>query len=100
EEMDIKFDASALEGHLGVVYLGQDPIETTKAVFKFSQDRNQVVLVNAAQLEGKIYNSKDAEALSKLPGKNEMRAQLLSIFEAPMAQTLAVMDAILSSVVY
>ena len=100
EEMDIKFDPSALDGHLGVVFLGQDPLETTKAVFKFSQDRNKIIKVNAAQLDGKIYDGADAEKLSKLPGKNEMRAQLLSIFEAPMAQTLAVMDAVLTSIVY
>ena len=42
----------------------------------------------------------DVESLSKLPGKDEMRAQLLAYLEAPMAQTLAVMDALLTSVVY
>ena len=100
EELGIKFDPSALEGHLGIVFPGEDAIETTKVVFKFSQDRNKTVLVNAAQLEGKVYCGEDVEKLSKLPGKNEMRAQLLSVLEAPMAQTLAVMDAVLASVVY
>ena len=100
EDLDIKFDPSALEGHLGVVFLGQDPIETTKAVFKFGQDNNKVIIVNAANLDGKVYDGADAEKLSKLPNKNEMRAQLLSTFEAPMSQTLAVMDAVLASVIY
>ena len=38
--------------------------------------------------------------MSKLPSKDEMRAQFLGTLEAPMAQTLAVMDALLTSVVH
>ena len=33
--------------------------------------------------------------ISKLPGKDEMRAQFLGLLEAPMAQTLAVMEAVI-----
>ena len=42
----------------------------------------------------------DVERLSKLPSKDEMRAQFLSVLEAPMSQTLAVMEALLTSVPY
>ena len=38
--------------------------------------------------------------LSLTASKDEMRAQFLGLLEAPLAQTLAVMDAVLSSVVY
>jgi large subunit ribosomal protein L10 len=98
QDMGLTFDSPTLEGHIGLVFLGQDPIETTKTVFKFSQDNNKVIQVNAARLDGTMYVGADVERLSKLPNKNEMRAQLLSIFEAPMSQTLAVMDAVLTSV--
>ena len=47
----------------------------------------------------KIYAA-DVEKLSKLPGKDEMRAQLLATFEAPMAQTVAVMQSALCCVLY
>jgi large subunit ribosomal protein L10 len=100
ENAGVKLDLTALEGHIGLVFLGEDPIETTKAVFKFSQERDQVIKVRGGHFEGQIYGGEDMEKLSKLPGKDEMRAQLLSVFEAPMSHTLAVMDAILSSVVY
>lgn len=100
EDVGLKLDLSALEGHLGLVFLGKDPIETTKAVFKFSQDREKVIQICAGRFEGQLYSGEDVEKMSKLPSKNEMRAQFLSILEAPMAQTLAVMDAVLSSVVY
>jgi large subunit ribosomal protein L10 len=38
------------------------------------------------------------EALSKLPSKPEMQAQLLGLFEAVPSQLLGVVDALLSSV--
>ena len=36
----------------------------------------------------------------KLPAKDEMRAQLLGLFEAPMSQTLSTMESLLTSVMH
>lgn len=96
----VALDLDALPGHIGLVYAPKDPIEMTKLVLKFSQENDKTIEVIGGRFDGQIYNAADVEKLSKLPGKNEMRAQLLSVFEAPMAQTLAVMDALLASVVY
>jgi large subunit ribosomal protein L10 len=96
----ITLDLAELPGHIGIVFGGKDPIETTKLVFKFSQDTEKAVEVVGGHIEGKLYNGKDVETLSKLPGRDELRAQLLATLEAPMSQTLAVMEALLSSVVY
>jgi len=100
EDIGLQIDVSALEGHIGLVFLGKDPIEATKTVFKFSQDREKVIQVSGGRFDGQMYAGQDVERLSKLPSKDEMRAQFLSVLEAPMAQTLAVMNALLSSVVY
>lgn len=100
QEAGIQLELASLPGHIGLVFAGKDPIETTKIVFKFSQDTNKAIEVIGGRFDGQLYRAADVEMLSKLPGKNEMRAQLLGLFEAPMAQTLAVMDAILASVVY
>jgi large subunit ribosomal protein L10 len=93
-------DQQALEGHIGLIFIGKDPIETTKMIFKFSEDNEKNVEVIGGRFEGQLYNAADMEKLSKLPGKNEMRAQLLSVLQAPMAETLAVIEALLSSVVF
>ncbi|MCE5316486.1 MAG: 50S ribosomal protein L10 [Parachlamydia sp.] len=96
----LKLDLKGLPGHIGLVLAGKDPIETTKAVFRFSQDNDKALEVLGGRFEGLYYDGKQVEMLSKLPGKDEMRAQLLGVLEAPMSQTLAVMEALLSSVVY
>lgn len=100
EAAGIKLDIAALPGHIGLVFSGQDALETAKVVFKFSQDNDKAIEVIGGRIDGQLYNGPDVEALSKLPGKDEMRAQFLATLEAPMAQTLAVMDALLTSVVY
>lgn len=96
----ISLDIAALPGHIGLVFAGNDPIETTKAVFRFSQENEKTIQVVGGRIDGQFYSGEQVEMLSKLPGKDEMRAQLLGLFEAPMAQTLAVMEALLASVVY
>lgn len=98
EDAGVALEPSSLIGSIGIVFLGPDPIETTKMVFKFSQEREKVISVLGGQFDGKIYTGADVERLSTLPGKDEMRAQLLSVFEAPLSQTLAVIEALLASV--
>lgn len=100
QEAGIKLDLAALPGHIGIVFAGKDAIQTTKAIFKFSELTEKAVQVVGGNFEGQFYGAEDVEKLSKLPSRDEMRAQLLSVFEAPMAQTLAVMDSLLSSVIY
>lgn len=97
----IEFMLEEIPGHVGVVFSGADPIEGIKAAFQFCTEaggKNARIL--AGRIEGKVYSGQDVETLSKLPGKDEMRAQLLATLEAPMSQTLAVMEALVSSVVY
>lgn len=96
----IQIDFDALPGHIGIVLAGHEPFEVTKAVFKFSQENEKAVEVIGGRFEGKLYNGEQVKALSTLPSKDEMRAQFLGTLEAPMAQTLAVMNALLTSVVF
>lgn len=96
----IELDLEQLPGHIGLVFGGEDPFATTKFIFKFSQDNNKAIQVVGGRYDGQLYNAVDVAALAQLPGKDEMRAQFLGLLEAPMAQTLSVMDAIITSVVY
>lgn len=98
EDVGISLDREQLGGHVGIVFLGDDPIEMTKTVFKFSQERGKAIQVLAGRFEGTLYSGEDVEQLSNLPNKDGMRAQLLGLFEAPMSQTLAVIEALLTSV--
>lgn len=100
KSLNIDLELKALPGHIGLVFCGPDAIETTKAVFRINNDIGKTLEVIGGRFDGLLYDGTQVETLSKLPGKDEMRAQLLATLEAPMSQTLAVMEALISSVVY
>lgn len=96
----VELNLSDLKGHIGLVFAGNDAIETTKAVFQFGKDSEDALRVLAGQIDGQLYNATDIERLSKLPGINEMRAQLLGLFKQPMGQLVGVCNAAVTSVLY
>lgn len=101
KNIGIEFAPDAFEeGHLGVVFMGKDPLSSAKMVFEFSKENGDSIEVIGGHLEGKTLSAKDIDALTKLPSKDVMRAQLIGTLEAPLSQTLAVMEAVLSSVIY
>lgn len=91
-------DSAQLEGHIGIIFAEQDILQTTKTVFQFKEQNEEVLEVIGGRFEGQLYSAKDMEALSKLPSKPEMQAQLLGLFEAVPSQLLGVVDALLTSV--
>ncbi len=93
-------DRALLEGHIGIIFADEDLLQTAKTVFKFKQENEEILEVIGGRFEGKLYSAKDVEALSKLPSKEEMRAQFLGLLEAVPSQTLSVIEALLTSVAY
>ncbi len=89
-----------LKGHVGVAFALEDPIQVTKALYQFSKDNEEALEILGGQFEGRLYSGPEVKMLSELPSLDEMRAQLLGLFEAPMAQTLSVMESLLTSVLY
>jgi large subunit ribosomal protein L10 len=96
----IKLEREQLQGNIGVVFAKEDIISPTKVVFKFSKENNGTLEVLSGIFEGNLRSAADVKAISELPLQDEMRAQLLGLFEAPMAQILSVMEALLTSVIY
>lgn len=96
----IEITADSLSGHVAFVTVGQDAVESTKAVCTFKDNNKEMLEVLGGYFEGKVCSPSDVEEISSLPSKQEMRAQLLGVFEAPLAQTLGVIEALLTSVPY
>jgi large subunit ribosomal protein L10 len=97
---NVELDPALLQGHIAVIFADQDPIQMTKAVYQFRQENEDLLEVIGGRFEGTICSAADMEQISKLPGKDEMRAQFLGTLEAPMSQTLAVIEALLTSVMH
>jgi large subunit ribosomal protein L10 len=93
-------DPALLQGHIAIFFANQDPVQTTKVIYQFCKENEQVLEIICGRFEGSMCSASDVEQISKLPGKEEMRAQFLGTLEAPLSQTLAVIEALLTSVIY
>ncbi len=100
EKAGISLEKKDLEGHVGIVFAKEDPLQMTKVLFQFGKEHESVLQVLGGRFEGKLCSAADVLELSKLPSRDEMRAQLLGTLEAPLSQTLAVFEALLCSVMH
>ena len=57
-----------------------DPVTVTKVLIKFAQEKPQLV-IKAGALGGQALSLKDLEALSKLPAREVLLAQLLGVLQ-------------------
>lgn len=97
EDIKISFEMD-LEGHIGVVFIEEDPFEAIKVFYKFKKDNDQLIEIIAGKIEEETCSKEDIAILSKLPGKNEMRAQILGLLEAPMSNILSLSSNLLTSI--
>ncbi len=58
----------------------EDPVAVTKVLIKFAQEKPQL-MIKAGALGGQALTAKDLEALSKLPAREVLLAQLLGVLQ-------------------
>lgn len=100
KEAGFVLDPNSLEGHIGVVFIGENIASATKSVYDFNKDKGALLRIVGGCFEGKLCSSSDVDVIAKLPSQDVLRAQFLAILEAPLAGTLGVMESLLSSVAY
>jgi large subunit ribosomal protein L10 len=95
----IEFEADQLPGHIGLVLGAKDPFEATKVVMKFSGANQESFQLVGGFVEGQKTSREEIQRLALLPGKDQMRSELLGLFCAPASGVLGVMEAIMTDVV-
>ncbi len=74
------------QGPTAVAYNSGDPVALAKALSEFAKD-NPALQLRVGVVEGRqLVEAEGLEALAKLPGLPEIRAQLLSRLQAPAAK--------------
>jgi len=70
-----------------------DPVALTKVLIKFAQERPQLQ-IKAGVLGGQVLSAKDLDALSKLPAKEVLLAQLLGVLQAVPTALVTVLSGV------
>ncbi|MCC6647787.1 MAG: 50S ribosomal protein L10 [Polyangiaceae bacterium] len=89
-----------LTGMTGVAWSFEDPSAAAKVVTAFKKDAPHLK-VKAGLIEGTVLDADAVEnSLAKMPGKNELRAQLLATLQAPAQQLVRLLAAPSQNLVY
>jgi large subunit ribosomal protein L10 len=72
----------------------QDPVAVAKALIKFAQDKPQFKL-KAGAMSGSLLTAQDIDALSKLPPKEVLMAQLLGVMQGVPSALVTVLSGVI-----
>jgi large subunit ribosomal protein L10 len=81
-----------LKGVSSVAYTSGDPVALAKALSGWVKD-NAEFTFKLAIVDGKVLNVAEIDALSKLPGKEELFSKLLFLINAPATRLATVINA-------
>jgi large subunit ribosomal protein L10 len=104
---DSAYDAKlgdVLIGMTGIAWCYEDPSVAAKVVKAFKKeegDAGEKLKIKAGLIEGSVLDAKAVEdQLATMPGKDELRAQLLATFQAPLQQFVMLLNAPAQNFVY
>ncbi len=81
------------KGPVAVVMGYDDVVQSAKAVTEALKKAPEFVKLKGAVAEGAVMDAKGVEALSKMPGLNELRAKLLGMLKQPATRIVQVINA-------
>ena len=84
--------AELFKGNTAIAFHAEDPAAPAKVLMDFAKDNEELVL-KGAWLSGDILDEAGVKTLSMLPGKDELRAKLLSLFKAAPTQFVRTLTA-------
>ena len=74
----------SIEGPCAVVFIKDEPVAVSKSLFDFVKEHEQLK-VEIGSLKNKVLEKKDIEAMSKLPSREVLRAQVVMTLNSPIS---------------
>lgn len=85
--------SQAFTGTTAIAVGGDDPAILAKALHAFQKDNTEKFKFKGGVVEGQTFGAKDLEAVSNLPSKDQARAMLIGILQAPAAKLARLLTA-------
>jgi large subunit ribosomal protein L10 len=97
---DSKIDGldNLFEGPAALVFSDNDIASVSKVLFKFAQE-NEKFILRGAYYKGSLLKQKDIENIAKLPSKEVLMVQLVSILKSPLAGLVFTLGGLLNKLV-
>lgn len=84
--------SESMTGMNALILSYDDEVGAVKVIYKF-HDENEKLVIKQGLLDGRVLSSDELEELSKIPGKNELIASLISRLQGPSYGLVNVLQA-------
>lgn len=88
-----------IEGPCGLVFAEDEPVGTSKVLYAFVKDHEQLKL-EGGLLKDKVLEKQDIESLAKLPSLEVLRAQVVMTLNSPISGLVITLNQVLAKFVY
>ncbi len=99
EDTEFKPLADHLTGPNAVTYCTEDPIEPLKILAEFARRHDQPP-VKAGVVEGRMLSPEELDRLARVPGREQLMAEVVGSFAAPITGLVYTLNAVLSELVF
>ena len=82
------------KGVTAIALSGQDPVNLSKAIAKFSKANPDIFKFKVGIVEGKVVELRDVEAIASLPSKEELLGKVLFLLNAQAQRLASVISAV------
>jgi large subunit ribosomal protein L10 len=97
EQLDMAEVKDLLVGPTAIALLNDDSPAIAKIILDYGKDAP--VEVKGAYVDGQLFDAAQTEALSKLPGREQLLAQLMSTMNAPLQNLVYAMNGVTQKLV-
>ena len=87
-----------IEGPCGLVFIKDEPVAVSKILCNFTKDHEALKLEGGSMKE-KVLEKKDIEAMSKLPSREVLLAQVVGTLNAPISGFVIILNQVLAKFV-
>jgi large subunit ribosomal protein L10 len=81
-----------LKGPTALVLGYEDPVAIAKEIVAYAALNSQQITIRGAVLDGQLFRREEVEQLAKLESKEQLRAKLLGVLNAPAGQLVRLLN--------
>jgi large subunit ribosomal protein L10 len=102
QENNLDIKVRDFAGQVAAIFSYEDEVASAKIIGNFRKDKEKAekIVFLGGVLEGKLLSKDEVEALSKLPSKSELYAQVVGSLNAPISGFVNVLAGSLRQLVY
>jgi large subunit ribosomal protein L10 len=104
KELGLEGISEHLEGTTAIAFSTEDAVAPAKVICAFMKknklEEKGILTIKVGLVEGKVISDKEVKALASLPSREELIAKLMGSMNAPITNTVGVLQGVIRNAVY